>query len=66
MAKKQGMTARLAAMRDAGFPTPCYTALRLEEMADMISEAERQTNYVGMRARLDRGDNREPPVGLAR
>ena len=60
MRKKQGLTARYAAMRDAGITPPVATGLRLEEAARMITEAERQENYDGMIGRLGEADNREP------
>jgi coenzyme F420 hydrogenase subunit beta len=62
MYKKQALTARLAAMRDAGVPTPTFIDLRLDAAAAMIGEAERQANYDGMQDRLRRGDNLEPPA----
>jgi coenzyme F420 hydrogenase subunit beta len=60
MAKKQSITSRLAAMRDAGVPTPAYPDLRLDVAAAMVGEEERAANYAGMRERLSRGDNVEP------
>jgi len=64
MLKKQSITSRLAAMRDAGVLVPDFQHLRLPEVAAMISEEERQANYAGTRDRLARGDNVEPlPVG---
>jgi coenzyme F420 hydrogenase subunit beta len=59
MQKKQGLTSRLAAMRDEGVITPDFVDLRLDDAAAMISEEARQANYDGMRDRLRRGDNRE-------
>lgn len=61
MRKKQGLTSRYAAMRDAGITPPVATGLRLEQAAAMISETERQQNYEGMRQRLEQGDNQEHP-----
>jgi coenzyme F420 hydrogenase subunit beta len=58
--KKQALTARLAAMRDAGAMTPSYTGLRLEAAAATTDAAARQASYAGMCDRLKRGDNREP------
>jgi coenzyme F420 hydrogenase subunit beta len=58
--KKQALTARLAAMRDAGALAPSYAGLRLEAAAATTDAAARQANYAGMRDRLERGDNREP------
>ncbi len=58
--KKQALTARLAAMRDAGAVTPSYTRLRLEAAAATTDAEARQASYAGMRDRLKRGDNREP------
>jgi coenzyme F420 hydrogenase subunit beta len=60
MVKKQALTSRLAAMGDSGVIVPEFTALRLDEAAAMMSEADRQANYDGMRDRLARGDNVEP------
>jgi coenzyme F420 hydrogenase subunit beta len=59
MLKKQALTSRLAAMRDAGVPVPTFLDLRLDEAAAMTGEATRQANYEGMRERLTRGDNLE-------
>lgn len=59
MRKKQGLTARYAAMRDAGVITPSVRGLRLDEAAGMIGADERAANYDGMRQRLLAGDNRE-------
>jgi coenzyme F420 hydrogenase subunit beta len=50
--KKQAITARLAALSDAGFPVPDYRELRLDAAAATASEQERRENYDGMRARL--------------
>jgi coenzyme F420 hydrogenase subunit beta len=58
--KKQALTARLAAMRDAGAITPSYTGLRLEAAAATTDAAAQQASYAGMCDRLKRGDNREP------
>ena len=58
--KKQALTARLAAMRDAGAMTPFYTGLRLEAAAATSGTDARQASYAGMFDRLKRGDNREP------
>lgn len=60
MRKKQGLTARYAAMLDAGIAAPTADGMRLEAAAGMIDEADRQANYDGMRDRLLLGDNREP------
>ena len=60
--KKQALTARLAAMRDAGALVPSYTGLRLEAAAATTDAEARQANYAGMRDRLKRGDNRDPPA----
>ena len=65
MLKKQALTSRLAAMRDAGLIVPQFEELRLREAAAMSDEATRRSNYEGMRDRLLRGDNLEPvPVVL--
>ncbi len=64
MRKKQGLSARYAAMRDAGITPPAAHGLRLDEAAAMLSEGERRQNYDGMRERLAQGDNRESvPTG---
>ena len=47
-------------MRDAGLIVPEFLDLRLNEAAAMTDELTRQSNYEGMRDRLQRGDNREP------
>jgi coenzyme F420 hydrogenase subunit beta len=60
MLKKQALTSRLAAMRDAGLIVPQFDELRLREAAAMSDEATRRANYEGMRDRLRRGDNLEP------
>jgi coenzyme F420 hydrogenase subunit beta len=57
--KKQAITARLAAMRDEGILTPSFPHLRLDAAADTADEADRRSNYEGMRDRLRRGDNVE-------
>jgi coenzyme F420 hydrogenase subunit beta len=59
MLKKQALTSRLAAMRDAGLIVPQFDELRLREAAAMSDEATRRANYEGMRDRLRRGDNLE-------
>jgi coenzyme F420 hydrogenase subunit beta len=66
MTKKQAMTARLDAMRDAGLIVPDFSNLRLDEAAAMTDAATRQANYDGMRDRLRRGDNVEPLPDAAR
>ena len=63
MLKKQGIVARLEALRDSGFPTPTFANLRLEQAAGMITEDERRANYDGMRERIGRGDNLEKLAG---
>jgi len=60
--KKQALTARLAAMRDAGVLMPSFTRLRLEAAAATGDPVTGDDGYAGMRERLGRGDNREPPV----
>jgi hypothetical protein len=60
MLKKQAITSRLAAMRDAGLIVPRFDDLRLREAAAMSDETTRRSNYEGMRDRLRRGDNLEP------
>ena len=58
--KKQAITARLDAMRDAGALVPSFRQLRLDAAAATTSEQDRRANYDGMRDRLARGVNREP------
>lgn len=60
MRKKQGLTARYRAMRDAGLPVPETRALRLDIADAMLTDGERQANYDGMAVRLAQGDHREP------
>ncbi len=62
--KKQAITARLEAMREAGALVPSFQQLRLEAAAATSTEENRRANYEGMRHRLERGDNREPPVAF--
>jgi coenzyme F420 hydrogenase subunit beta len=50
--KKQAIVARLAAMREAGLPTPDYPGLRLDAVAATASEEYRKENFAGMRRRL--------------
>jgi coenzyme F420 hydrogenase subunit beta len=58
--KKQAITARLNAMRDADVLTPSFRQLRLEAAAATSTEEDRRANYLGMQDRLKRGDNQEP------
>jgi coenzyme F420 hydrogenase subunit beta len=60
--KKQELTARLAAMHDAGAVTPSFTGLRLDDAAATTDAATRYASYAGMADRLNRRDNREPAV----
>jgi coenzyme F420 hydrogenase subunit beta len=62
--KKQAITARLEAMRDAGALVPSFRQLRLDAAAATSSDENRRANYQGMRDRLERGDNREPAAKL--
>jgi coenzyme F420 hydrogenase subunit beta len=64
--KKQAITARLAAMRDTGAAFPSFSRLRLAEAAATASADAREADYSGMRARLERGDNLEPPAVAGR
>ncbi|HEX4507873.1 MAG TPA: Coenzyme F420 hydrogenase/dehydrogenase, beta subunit C-terminal domain [Alphaproteobacteria bacterium] len=57
--KKQSITSRLAAMRDRGLVIPEFPHLRLDQAAAMLTEAEREANYIGMTQRLIAGDNIE-------
>jgi hypothetical protein len=41
---------------------PSFTGLRLEAAAATADAEARHANYAGMRDRLERGDNREPPA----
>jgi coenzyme F420 hydrogenase subunit beta len=57
--RKQGLASRLRALRDAGMIVPHFERLRLDAADAMLDDAERQSNYEGMRERLQRGDHRE-------
>jgi coenzyme F420 hydrogenase subunit beta len=57
--RKMALKSRLRAIEDAGMIVPAFERLRLDEADAMLGEAERQANYDGMRARLERGDHRE-------
>ena len=57
--RKQGLLSRLRALRDAGMVVPTFERLRLDAADGLLDDAERRTNYEGMRARLERGDHRE-------
>ena len=59
--RRRAIAPRLAAMRDAGALCPAYVGLRLDELADQLSEAERSAEYGRMAERLARGSNRENP-----
>jgi coenzyme F420 hydrogenase subunit beta len=52
--RKQAITSRLAAMRDAGLPAIDYSDLRLDAVAATATAEYRQDNYDGMRQRLAR------------
>ena len=52
--KKQAITARLAALGDAGFPVPDYRDLRLDTAAATATAEDRRKNYEGMQDRLAR------------
>ncbi|HKX10759.1 MAG TPA: Coenzyme F420 hydrogenase/dehydrogenase, beta subunit C-terminal domain [Stellaceae bacterium] len=58
--KKQAITARLAALRDAGFPVPDYPDLRLDAAGASATEAFRRENTEGMRKRLAKRKPSEP------
>jgi len=58
--RKQAITARLAAMRDAGLATPDYPNLRLEAATAMAPIEFWQENYDGIRERLLRRRPAEP------
>ncbi len=58
--KKQAITARLAALSEAGFPVPDYRELRLDAAAASASEQYRRENYDGMRERLAKRKPSEP------
>src|SRR5262249_20847421 len=60
--RKQAVAARLAAMRDMGAPIPSFLGLRLTAAAETTDAEARRANYLGMRERLEAGDNREPAV----
>jgi hypothetical protein len=57
--RKRGLAARLRALGEAGVIVPHFEHLRLELADDLQSDAERNANYTGMRARLQAGDHRE-------
>jgi coenzyme F420 hydrogenase subunit beta len=50
--KKQAVTSRLAALRDAGFPVTEYRDLRLDKAASTATPEYRRDNYEGTRRRL--------------
>jgi coenzyme F420 hydrogenase subunit beta len=56
--RKMGLKSRLRAVRDAGLIVPNFEQLRLDVADALLDDAERRSNYEGMRARLDRGDHR--------
>jgi coenzyme F420 hydrogenase subunit beta len=58
--RKRGLAARLRAMHDTGMIVPRFEGLRLDAADAQLDEAERRSNYDGMRARLQLGDHREP------
>ena len=58
--KKQAITVRLAALRDAGFPIVEYRDLRLDAAAASAPPGYRQENYDGMRRRLAKRRPAEP------
>ncbi len=58
--KKQAVTARLAALGDAGFPITDYRDLRLDEAAESAAPEYRLDNYEGMRRRLAKRRPIEP------
>lgn len=58
--KKQAITSRLAALRDAGFPITEYPDLRLDAAASSASPEYRRENYEGMRRRLAKRRPTEP------
>ena len=58
--KKQGLEARLQAMREAGVTVPRFERLRLDVADAMQGPAGREENYQGMKRRLESGDHREP------
>jgi coenzyme F420 hydrogenase subunit beta len=57
--RKRGLAARLRALGEAGVIVPHFEHLRLELADALQSDAERNANYTGMRARLQAGDHRE-------
>jgi coenzyme F420 hydrogenase subunit beta len=56
--RKMGLKSRLRAMHDAGMIVPHFERLRLDAADALLDDAERRSNYDGMRARLERGDHR--------
>jgi coenzyme F420 hydrogenase subunit beta len=57
--RKMGLKSRLRAMRDAGMIVPRFEQLRLDDADAMLNDAERRSNYDGMRVRLERNDHRD-------
>ena len=57
--KKQGLNARLKAIRDSGFPEPVFRNLRLDEAQAQRDRRFFDDNYEGTRARIGKGANRE-------
>jgi coenzyme F420 hydrogenase subunit beta len=57
--RKRGVKSRLRAMHDAGMIVPNFERLRVDDADALLDEAQRQTEYAGMRERLERGDHRE-------
>jgi hypothetical protein len=57
--RKRGLASRLRALSDAGLMVPHFERLRLDAADAMLDDTERQANYEGMRARLERGAHRE-------
>lgn len=58
--KKQAITSRLCALRDAGFPVTEYRDLRLDAAAASATPEFRRENYEGMRRRLAQRKLAEP------
>jgi coenzyme F420 hydrogenase subunit beta len=58
--KKQAITSRLAALRDAGLPVTDYRDLRLDAAAETATPEHRRENYEGMRQRVAKRKPTDP------
>jgi len=57
--RKRGVKSRLRAMHDAAMIAPKFERLRVDDADALLDATQRQTEYAGMRERLERGDHRE-------